>query len=54
MGMYRTLFAGATGLEKAKQLVTDYKTGKTERMTPELWQAKKLVDATLHPGTHPS
>ena len=20
-------------------------------MTPELWKAKKIVDATLHPGT---
>ena len=22
-------------------------------MTPELWKAKKIVDATLHPGTVP-
>ncbi|EQK98589.1 Tricarboxylate/iron carrier [Ophiocordyceps sinensis CO18] len=46
-----TLFAGKSGLEKAKQLVTDYKTGKTQHMTPELWQAKKVVDSTLHPDT---
>jgi hypothetical protein len=46
-----TLLAGKTGLEKAKALVTDYKTGKVEHMTPELWQAKKIVDSTLHPGT---
>ncbi|CAM1505236.1 Fc.00g108730.m01.CDS01 [Cosmosporella sp. VM-42] len=46
-----TLFAGAHGLERAKQLVTDYKTGKAEHMTPQLWKAKKLVDATLHPDT---
>lgn len=46
-----TLFAGKTGLENAKSLVTGYKTGKIEHMTPELWQAKKVVDSTLHPGT---
>lgn len=23
-------------------------------MTPEIWQAKKIVDSTLHPGLHPS
>ncbi|PFH63134.1 hypothetical protein XA68_17778 [Ophiocordyceps unilateralis] len=46
-----TLFAGKAGLEKAKRLVTDYKTGRTQYMTPELWQAKKIVDSTLHPDT---
>lgn len=46
-----TLFAGKTGLEKAKALVTDYKTGKIEHMNPELWKAKKIVDSTLHPDT---
>ncbi|RDA94788.1 hypothetical protein CP533_4251 [Ophiocordyceps camponoti-saundersi (nom. inval.)] len=46
-----TLFAGKSGLERAKRLVTDYKTGRTEHMTPELWQAKKIVDSTLHPDT---
>ncbi|KAG6059045.1 hypothetical protein E4U17_007036 [Claviceps sp. LM77 group G4] len=46
-----TLFAGTSGLEQAKQLVTDYKTGKIEHMTPELWHAKKVVDSTLHPDT---
>lgn len=45
-----TLFAGQTGLEKAKRLVSDYKTGKIEHMNPELWRAKKIVDSTLHPG----
>ncbi|KFH49073.1 mitochondrial transport protein-like protein [Hapsidospora chrysogenum ATCC 11550] len=46
-----TLFAGKTGLEHAKALVTAYKTGKIEHMTPELWRAKKIVDSTLHPDT---
>ena len=48
---HSTLLAGATGLERAKKLVTDYKTGKVPHMTPELWKAKKIVDSTLHPGT---
>ncbi|KPI35446.1 putative mitochondrial transport protein fsf1 [Cyphellophora attinorum] len=47
----RTLFVSADGLENAKQLVTLYKTGKTKQMTPELWEAKKVVDSTLHPDT---
>lgn len=46
-----TLLAGTSGLERAKQLVTDYKMGKIASMTPELWHAKKVVDSTLHPGT---
>ena len=47
-----TLFAGKSGLEKAKKLVTDYKTGKVQEMSPELWRAKKIVDSTLHAGKH--
>lgn len=47
----RTLFAGSSGLEKAKRLVVDYKEGRVQNMTPELWQAKKIVDSTLHPDT---
>jgi tricarboxylate carrier len=46
-----TLFAGTTGLEHAKRLVTEYKTGKIEKMSPDLWYAKKVVDSTLHPDT---
>ncbi|UZP43755.1 hypothetical protein NXS19_011567 [Fusarium pseudograminearum] len=46
-----TLLAGKTGLEAAKKLVTDYKTGKVEHMSPALWHAKKVVDSTLHPDT---
>lgn len=49
-GRCRTLFAGKSGLERAKELVVDYKQGRAKEMTPELWKAKKLVDATLHPG----
>ncbi|PHH60669.1 hypothetical protein CDD81_1355 [Ophiocordyceps australis] len=41
----------SAGLERAKQLVTDYKTGRRDTMTPELWRAKKIVDSTLHPDT---
>ena len=39
------------GLEHAKNLVTRYKKGEEKRMTPDIWRAKKVVDATLHPGT---
>ena len=46
-----TLLTGSAGLERAKTLLTDYKQGKIQDMTPELWQAKKLVDSTLHPDT---
>jgi len=45
-----TLFAGAAGLENAKQLVAKYKQGELQEMTPELWKAKKIVDSTIHPG----
>ncbi len=46
----RTLLTSSAGLENAKQLVTAYKTGKMREMTPELWQAKKIIDSTIHPG----
>ncbi|MCJ1458345.1 hypothetical protein MMC28_008716 [Mycoblastus sanguinarius] len=48
--MYRTLFVSASGLENAKKLVSSYRQGHVNSMTPELWQAKKVVDSTLHPG----
>lgn len=47
----RTLFVSASGLENAKKVVTSYKQGETKSMTPEIWQAKKIIDSTLHPGT---
>lgn len=47
----RTLLTSSAGLENAKKLVTAYKTGKMPEMTPELWNAKKIIDSTLHPGT---
>lgn len=46
----RTLLASSAGLENAKSLVSSYKQGKIQAMTPELWEAKKIVDSTLHPG----
>jgi hypothetical protein len=48
---YRTLLTSSAGLENAKKLVTAYKTGKMPEMTPELWNAKKIIDSTIHPGT---
>ncbi|KAI9817544.1 MAG: hypothetical protein M1827_001156 [Pycnora praestabilis] len=47
----RTLFVPESGLENAKRLVSSYKQGQARSMTPELWNAKKVVDATLHPDT---
>ncbi|KAK5238870.1 Sideroflexin FSF1 [Exophiala xenobiotica] len=47
----RTLFVSSSGLEHAKQLVTSYKTGDVKQMTPDIWNAKKIVDSTLHPGS---
>ena len=38
------------GLENAKRAVEAYKKGEVGEMTPEIWRAKKVVDATLHPG----
>lgn len=32
-------------------MVSSYKRGEQRSMTPELWQAKKIVDSTLHPDT---
>ncbi|KAM0324323.1 hypothetical protein ACHAQA_008102 [Verticillium albo-atrum] len=46
-----TLLVNNAGLERSKQLLTDYKEGKIQHMTPDLWQAKKIVDSTLHPDT---
>ncbi|KAI0425318.1 Tricarboxylate/iron carrier [Xylaria sp. FL1042] len=47
----RTLFVGKDGLDRAKKLVTAYKQGETTKITPELWNAKKIIDSTLHPDT---
>ncbi|EFQ94315.1 hypothetical protein PTT_08062 [Pyrenophora teres f. teres 0-1] len=47
----RTLLTSSVGLENAKKLVTAYKTGGIPEMTPELWNAKKIIDSTIHPGT---
>ena len=49
--MTRTLFTTGNQLESAKKLLINYKTHKIPQMTPELWQAKKIVDSTLHPDT---
>ncbi|KAK8177525.1 Tricarboxylate/iron carrier [Phyllosticta citrichinensis] len=47
----RMLFTGNKGLEQAKELVSAYKQGKVQDMTPALWKAKKIIDSTLHPDT---
>ncbi|CAG8626823.1 11748_t:CDS:2, partial [Racocetra fulgida] len=41
-----------TGLENSKKLIHDYNTGKLKNVDPErLWNAKKIVDSTVHPDT---
>ncbi|KAI9711175.1 MAG: putative alpha-isopropylmalate carrier [Bogoriella megaspora] len=47
----RTLFVSNAGLENAKRMVSEYKQGKIQNMTPDLWRSKKIVDSTLHPDT---
>lgn len=47
----RTLLVNKAGLEHAKSLIAGYKQGKIGEMNTELWQAKKIVDSTLHPDT---
>jgi len=46
----RTLLVNSAGLEHAKSLIASYKQGKVRDMNAELWEAKKVVDSTLHPG----
>ncbi|RFU30999.1 hypothetical protein B7463_g5325, partial [Scytalidium lignicola] len=47
----RTLLVNKQGLEHAKELISAYKQGKIQDISPELWKAKKVVDSTLHPDT---
>lgn len=46
----RMLLISKKGLEDSKELIANYKLGKIAQMSPELWHAKKVVDATIHPG----
>ncbi|EJT72546.1 sideroflexin-5, variant [Gaeumannomyces tritici R3-111a-1] len=50
-GEMGTLFVNKSGLEQAKRALISYKQGHVKEMSPELWQAKKIVDSTLHPDT---
>ncbi|KAF8251483.1 Tricarboxylate/iron carrier [Wilcoxina mikolae CBS 423.85] len=47
----RTLFTSSAQLEQSKSLLSAYKHGALPSMTPSLWTAKKVCDATLHPDT---
>ncbi|KAG0644199.1 Tricarboxylate/iron carrier [Tuber brumale] len=48
----RTLFTSRKALGAHTALLEKYKRGEIPpQMTPELWHAKKVVDATLHPDT---
>ncbi len=45
------MFVSSTGLENANNMVEVYKRGEVKTMVPEIWQAKKVVDSNLYPGT---
>ncbi|RUS13935.1 Tricarboxylate/iron carrier, partial [Endogone sp. FLAS-F59071] len=48
----RTLFVSRQGLERAKETIANYNSGKLTGVHPEdLWKAKKIVDSTVHPDT---
>ncbi|KAI5963513.1 fsf1 [Candida pseudojiufengensis] len=38
-------------IETAKRMIWDYRNGVTNKWSPELWRAKKVLDSTLHPDT---
>ncbi|KAH3677146.1 hypothetical protein WICMUC_001901 [Wickerhamomyces mucosus] len=46
-----TLLTNSASLEKSKELISQYKNGQIKQMTPELWNAKKILDSTVHPDT---
>lgn len=45
----RMMLVSPSSLDNAKRLISSYKENHIPKMTPELWQAKKVVDSTLHP-----
>jgi hypothetical protein len=51
MCIQRTLFTSDAELKHAINLLTIYKNDHAKVMRTELWQAKKIVDSTLHPDT---
>ncbi|KAI5843152.1 Tricarboxylate/iron carrier [Tricharina praecox] len=47
----RTLFTSSSTLTASQSSLSAYKHGALPSMTPSLWSAKKVCDATLHPDT---
>jgi tricarboxylate carrier len=45
------LFTTSQHLEEAKKLISDYRNGQFKELTPEFWNAKKVLDSTVHPDT---
>ncbi|CDR42106.1 CYFA0S08e03686g1_1 [Cyberlindnera fabianii] len=45
------LLTTSAQLEQARKLIADYRSGAIKTMTPDLWQAKKILDSTVHPDT---
>lgn len=46
----RTLLTTAADMEAARGLIAQYRAG-TAAMSPEMWRAKRVLDASLHPDT---
>merc|ERR1719446_736007 len=42
---------GEADLNKSKQILEDFKAGKSTASDEELWHAKKMVDVMVHPVT---
>ncbi|CAI5757285.1 unnamed protein product [Candida verbasci] len=38
-------------IEQAKRKIWDYKNGVLNKMTPDLWKSKRILDSSLHPDT---
>lgn len=47
----RTLLTTAHQLEQSRQALIDYRHGRIQDFGEPLWQAKKLLDASVHPDT---
>jgi tricarboxylate carrier len=45
------LFTTSKHLGDAKKLISDYRNGQFKELTPEFWNAKKVLDSTVHPDT---
>lgn len=45
------LLSTSKDIQESKRLIWDYKNGVIPEMTPKLWNAKKILDSSVHPDT---